>query len=170
MAGCAAASCGPQRGWSSELIRDREPTCFAHGEDRPGSGFAVLYRGLVPEHCYIRRHAASARSRILSSAPGDCCAKLRKPHRMKIAIVAPSQVPYVQGGAERLWRGLHHALESAGHLCELFNVPTPDGDFWEIIDGYRKFSELNYDHFDVVVTGKNPAWMISHPNHYVYML
>lgn len=89
---------------------------------------------------------------------------------MKIAIVAPSQVPYVQGGAERLWRGLHRALESKGHICELFNVPAPDGTFWEIIDSYRKFAELDFNHFDALVTGKNPAWMISHSNHYVYML
>jgi glycosyltransferase involved in cell wall biosynthesis len=89
---------------------------------------------------------------------------------VKIAIVAPSQVPYVQGGAERLWRGLHRAIESEGHICELFNVPSPDGGFWEILDGYRKFHELNFGHFDILVTGKNPAWMIRHPNHYVYML
>jgi glycosyltransferase involved in cell wall biosynthesis len=89
---------------------------------------------------------------------------------MKIAIVAPSQVPYVQGGAERLWRGLRRALESGGHLCELFNVPSPDRSFWQVIDTYRKFSQLNFDDFDVLVTGKNPAWMVPHPNHYVYML
>ena len=89
---------------------------------------------------------------------------------MRIAIVAPSQVPYVKGGAERLWRGLHQALEDAGHLCELFNVPSPDGDFWQIIDTYRKFTRMDFGSFDVLVTGKNPAWMIPHPNHYVYML
>lgn len=89
---------------------------------------------------------------------------------MKIAIVAPSQVPYVQGGAERLWRGLRQAMESEGHICEIFNVPAKDGSFWDVIDGYRSFYELNFDHFDVLVTGKNPAWMVRHPNHYVYML
>ncbi len=89
---------------------------------------------------------------------------------MKIAIVAPSQVPYVQGGAERLWRGLRQAIESEGHVCEIFNIPTRDGSFWEVIDGYKSFYDLNFDHFDILVTGKNPAWMIRHPNHYVYML
>ncbi len=89
---------------------------------------------------------------------------------MKFAIVAPSQVPYVQGGAERLWRGLRQAIESEGHLCEIFNIPSRDCSFWDVIDGYKKFYDLNFDHFDVLVTGKNPAWMVRHPNHYVYML
>ena len=89
---------------------------------------------------------------------------------MKIAIVAPSPIPYVQGGAERLWRGLTSAIESEGHLCELFNIPCRDESFWDIIDGYNAFHALNFDHFDVLVTGKNPAWMVRHPNHYVYML
>ncbi|HET9868166.1 MAG TPA: glycosyltransferase, partial [Nitrospira sp.] len=89
---------------------------------------------------------------------------------MKIAIVAPSQVPYVQGGAERLWRGLRQAIEAEGHLCEIFNIPMRDGNFWDVIDGYKSFYDLNFDHFDILVTGKNPAWMVRHSNHYVYML
>lgn len=89
---------------------------------------------------------------------------------MKIAIVAPSQVPYAQGGAERLWRGLRDAVEAEGHICELFNIPSPDKNFWEIVGSYKKYQQLNFDHFDIVVSGKNPAWMIEHRNHYVYML
>ena len=38
------------------------------------------------------------------------------------------------------------------------------------MDSYQRFAELDVLHFDRVVTTKYPAWMISHPDHHVYML
>ncbi len=89
---------------------------------------------------------------------------------MRIAIVAPSSVPFVIGGAEKLWWGLQHAInQQTGHVCELIKLPSPERNFWEIIGSYRRFSELNLDHFDRVISTKYPAWMVHHGEHVVYL-
>jgi glycosyltransferase involved in cell wall biosynthesis len=89
---------------------------------------------------------------------------------MNIAIVAPSSVPYVHGGAENLWLGLQRYLvENTTHHCELFKLPSPEGSVVEIVSSYRKFYNFNVDHFDRVVSTKYPAWMVSHRSHVVYL-
>ena len=35
---------------------------------------------------------------------------------------------------------------------------------------YQQFARLDLSHFDMVVSGKYPAWMIDHPHHVVWML
>ena len=90
---------------------------------------------------------------------------------MKIAIVAPSPVPYTPGGAEAVWSGLF--LELAGnspHDVELIKIPVAERDLPEVMTGYRDFSRLDLSHFDMVISGKYPAWMVEHPRHVVYML
>jgi glycosyltransferase involved in cell wall biosynthesis len=90
---------------------------------------------------------------------------------MKIAIVAPSGVPFRVGGAENLWWGLlQHLNQYTYHQADLIKVPSPELGFWELIDNYRNFSTLNLSHFDFVISGKYPSWMIQHPNHVCYML
>ncbi len=90
---------------------------------------------------------------------------------MKIAVIAPSPVPFAFGGAERLWLGLtNHFVNDTRHVCELLKVPSPERDFYEIVDSYRRFSALDLSQFDMVISGKYPAWMAAHPNHVVYML
>jgi glycosyltransferase involved in cell wall biosynthesis len=90
---------------------------------------------------------------------------------MKIAILAPSPVPFSVGGAEKLWRGLHQEInQSSDHQAELIKLPSPEHSFWDIIDSYEQFSKLDLTHFDLVISGKYPAWMTEHPNHVCYML
>ena len=90
---------------------------------------------------------------------------------MNIAIIAPSHVPFMLGGAERLWTDLCQIINSTGsHQAEIIKIPAPESSFWEIIDSYRKFYNLNLDHFDLVISGKNPGWMTRHKNHALYML
>jgi glycosyltransferase involved in cell wall biosynthesis len=90
---------------------------------------------------------------------------------MDVAIVAPCPIPYAIGGAENLWRGLQdHINEHTLHQAEILKLPSRELSFWELIDSYRHFSELDLTGFDVVVSGKYPAWMVSHPRHVVYML
>lgn len=89
---------------------------------------------------------------------------------MKIAIVAPSPVPYVIGGAENLWWGMLRELNSReGVEAELIKIPSPERNLLEILGSYRAFAELNLDHFDMVVSTKYPAWMLRHHNHMVYL-
>lgn len=89
---------------------------------------------------------------------------------MKIAIVAPSSVPFVVGGAEKLWWGLLAAInQGTAHDAELIKLPSPERNFIEVVHSYRAFSQLQLDHFDLVITTKYPAWMLSHPNHLCYL-
>lgn len=89
---------------------------------------------------------------------------------MKIAIVAPSSVPYVIGGAENLWWGLQAALNARpGIEAELIKLPSPERNLAEILASYRRFAALDLQHFDLVISTKYPAWAIRHPNHVVYL-
>lgn len=90
---------------------------------------------------------------------------------MKIAIVAPSHVPFEIGGAENLWWGLlDYINQNTPHQADIIKLPAPESNFWELIQSYYHFSQLDLSHFDVVISGKYPAWMVQHPNHICYML
>lgn len=91
--------------------------------------------------------------------------------RMNIAIVAPTSVPYVVGGAENLYQSLSRYFNvETSHSCEIVTLPSPEGSFSEVLASYRKFSEIDLDRFDLVISTKYPSWMISHRNHVCYML
>jgi glycosyltransferase involved in cell wall biosynthesis len=90
---------------------------------------------------------------------------------VKIAVVAPSPVPFGAGGAEKLWWGLvDNITKHTNHQCELIKVPIKENDFWSLIDAYQAFYTLDLSHFDMVISGKYPGWMVQHPNHHIYML
>ena len=90
---------------------------------------------------------------------------------MRIAVVAPSPVPFTPGGAERVWNGLVRAItEGTEHDAELIKLPVREHTLAGLVAGYEAFARLDLSHFDMVVTGKYPAWMVSHPNHAVYVL
>lgn len=89
---------------------------------------------------------------------------------MKIAIVAPSGVPYTVGGAEKLWWGLLSAInQGSRHEVELIKIPSPERNLAEVVSSYQRFSELDLGHFDLIISTKYPAWMVRHPNHVVYL-
>src|SRR3954453_5715341 len=90
---------------------------------------------------------------------------------MDVAIVAPCPIPYTIGGAENLWRSLQaHINEHTPHQAEQIKLPSREHTFWELVDSYRRFAELDLTGFDVVVSSKYPAWMVAHPRHVVYMV
>jgi glycosyltransferase involved in cell wall biosynthesis len=90
---------------------------------------------------------------------------------LSIALVAPSPVPFTPGGAENLWQGLQQAIQNhTDHRVEMIKLPSAEKTFSQLLASYRAFSELDLTHFDVVVSGKYPAWMIDHPHHVCYML
>jgi len=90
---------------------------------------------------------------------------------MKIAIVASSPIPFGVGGAEKLWWGmLEYINKHTMHQCELIKIPVIENTFWGLIDSYYSFYNLDLSHFDMVITGKYPAWMLKHDNHHIYML
>ena len=90
---------------------------------------------------------------------------------MKIAIVAPCPIPYVVGGAEKLWWGLAaHFNEHTEHQAEFIKLPSPEHDLPSLIRSYEAFSTLDLGAFDLVISGKYPAWIVGHPRHVCYML
>lgn len=90
---------------------------------------------------------------------------------MKIAIVAPSPVPFRIGGAERLWWRLTAYLNDATrHEAELVKLPSPEGNLAALLTSYEAFTRLDLSAFDLVISGKYPAWMVAHPRHVCYML
>ncbi len=89
---------------------------------------------------------------------------------MKIGIIAPSPVPFVIGGAENLWAGMVQAFNRRrGIECELLKLPSPERTLSEVLASYRRFAQLDLDHFDLLISTKYPAWAVSHPNHLVYL-
>lgn len=90
---------------------------------------------------------------------------------MKIALIAPSPIPYTMGGAEKLWFGIYKYInENTNHQCELIKIPVNENSFWGLIDSYYDFFKLDLSYFDMVISGKYPAWMVNHHNHHLYML
>lgn len=89
---------------------------------------------------------------------------------MKIAVVAPSPVPYVYGGAETLfWKLTESINDLTEHNAELIKLPVKESDFWSLVDSYRRFYYLDLSHFDMVISTKYPAWMVQHKNHIIYL-
>src|SRR5437763_1442360 len=90
---------------------------------------------------------------------------------VKIAVVAPCPVPYAVGGAEKVWWGLvTHLNDHTLHQADLIKLPSPEGDLRSLLASYEQFAKLDLSGFDLVVSGKYPAWMVDHPRHVVYML
>jgi glycosyltransferase involved in cell wall biosynthesis len=89
---------------------------------------------------------------------------------MRIALVAPSAVPFTPGGAERLWWGITNFVNGrTPHALDLIKLPSPERNLWEIAASYRAFAALDLAHFDMVISTKYPAWMVRHDNHVVYV-
>lgn len=89
---------------------------------------------------------------------------------MKIAVVAPSPVPFRIGGIENLvWSICDYINKETKHSADLIKLPSRELDFWSLIDTYKSFYDLDLSHFDAVITSKYPCWMIRHDNLVVYM-
>ena len=89
---------------------------------------------------------------------------------MRIAIVAPSPIPFVVGGAENLWMGLlTHFNQCENVQAELIKVPIREDNLYQLAKAYLAFLELNLSHFDMILSTKYPAWLTQHDNHHVYL-
>jgi glycosyltransferase involved in cell wall biosynthesis len=57
----------------------------------------------------------------------------------------------------------------AVHEAELVRVVAPELNLTELIASYARFGQLNLDEYDVVISGKYPAWMVRHRHHVIHM-
>lgn len=89
---------------------------------------------------------------------------------MKIALVAPSPVPFTMGGIENMMWGMYDYINSrTRHQAELIKLPSKELSFWDLIENYYNFYKLDLSHFDMILSSKYPAWMVRHDNCTVYM-
>ena len=90
---------------------------------------------------------------------------------MKIAVVAPSPVPFTRGGAERALWGIQQAINDlTHHEAEMIKIPVDESTLPAVIESYRLFSELDLSHFDRIITTKYPAWMVGHDHKTILMM
>lgn len=90
---------------------------------------------------------------------------------MKIAVVAPSPVPFTRGGAERALWGIQAAINDlTHHEAEMVKIPVRERTLAEVLEGYETFANLDLDHFDRIITTKYPAWMVAHRHKTVLMM
>jgi glycosyltransferase involved in cell wall biosynthesis len=90
---------------------------------------------------------------------------------MDIALLAPSPIPLAIGGAENLWWGLlDHLNRHTPHAADLIKLPTPERNFWEIVDSYQRWAAVDASGYDLVISGKYPSWMVAHERHVCYLL
>ena len=89
---------------------------------------------------------------------------------MRVAIVAPSPNPFVIGAAENLAWGMAGWFNANGDGCaDVVKLPVKETSLESLVAGYEAFSRLDMSGFDAVISTRYPAWMVSHPNHAVYM-
>ncbi|MCU1371032.1 MAG: putative glycosyltransferase [Ilumatobacteraceae bacterium] len=90
---------------------------------------------------------------------------------MKIAVVAPSPVPFTRGGAERALWGIQQAINDlTHHEAEMIKIPVDESTLPAVITSYELFSKLDLDHFDRNITTKYPAWMVDHDHKTILMM
>lgn len=89
---------------------------------------------------------------------------------MRIALVHPHAAPAVLGGAENLLWGLQNALTSAGNICDVVGVISPEATLAQVLESYQQWLDVDLRAYDIVISGKYPAWMATHPDHRLYLL
>ena len=142
--------------------------------DGPSIAAAVASLTADPERCRRarRQRPQDRRGLLVGARPGAGGRRDRDGDGIvKVAVVAPSPVPFVLGGAERLVNGLVRAInELTPHDAELLKLPSREHNLPDLMATYRAFRALDVSHFDLVISTKYPSWMIDHPHHVVYML
>lgn len=90
---------------------------------------------------------------------------------MKIAVVAPSPVPFTRGGAERALWGIQQAINDlTHHEAEMIKIPVDESTLPAVFASYQQFAELDLSHFDRIITTKYPAWMVDHDHKTILMM
>lgn len=90
-------------------------------------------------------------------------------------LIATTQVPFVQGGAEVHARSLLDALTRAGHRAEIVSIPFKWYPPERILDAMLAcrlldLTESNGRKVDRVIGLKFPAYLIPHPNKVLWIL
>src|ERR1700680_5308518 len=88
---------------------------------------------------------------------------------VRSVLVCEAQVPFVNGGAERLLRRLITELRRQGYRTDKISVPfksypkeelLAQAALWRLVD----LTETNYERIDLVIATKFPTYFVRHPN------
>ncbi len=89
---------------------------------------------------------------------------------MKAAIITPAIAdPNRLYGAERHYAGMVQAFRNKVET-EWIQVPISEYNWEAVLQGYLDCYELDVSRFDVVVSTKNPTYMVQHPHHVCWLL
>jgi len=94
---------------------------------------------------------------------------------IRTVLVCEAQVPFVDGGAERLVRELAHHVRQHGYRTEIISIPFkwyPKREIlahaaaWRLID----LSESNGTAVDLVIATKFPTYVVRHPHKVTWLV
>jgi glycosyltransferase involved in cell wall biosynthesis len=89
---------------------------------------------------------------------------------MKIAVVTPAiRDPERLFGAERHFAGMVNAFRERVDT-EWVQVPVDESTWEAVLQSYIDCFELNLSRYDLVVSTKNPTFMVQHPHHVCWLL
>ena len=89
---------------------------------------------------------------------------------MKVAVVTPAiHDPERLFGAERLFAGLVAAFQRQ-HDTDWVQVAISEATWDDVLRSYLDCYELDLSAYDLVISTKNPTFMVQHPNHVCWLL
>lgn len=95
---------------------------------------------------------------------------INNPKGLHVAVLAASATGEIFGGAERFYKALTEAFIEKGCRAELVPLPANEGSFDEIVENYKRSSELDLSTYDVVVSTKAPTYAVNHHRHVLYLV
>lgn len=88
----------------------------------------------------------------------------------RIAILAPTSASKITGGAERFYQGLQSALSKLVSHVELITIPSDESTYDHILHSYEVWKNLDLSCYDMVISTKNPTYVVTHPRHVLYLV
>lgn len=88
----------------------------------------------------------------------------------RVAVLAPSSAQGELGGAERFYAGLLQALRQTGCSADLVQIHADESSFEAILRTYERCRNLDLSEYDLVISTKAPTFVVSHPNHVLYLV
>lgn len=89
---------------------------------------------------------------------------------MRIGIITVRAGTGEEGGAERLFDGLHRSMTERGLDAELVAIPSDESTFESIEETYLRCYDFDARRFDGVISTKAPTYLVRHPNHVCYLV
>ena len=141
------------------------------------TGARRVRRSGLEERLPACRRTKPANIKTTRLLPGGCNltnSTAQRTHQMRV-LIATTQVPFIQGGAELLATGLRQALIAEGHEAEIVSIPFkwyPPQRIVETMLACRllDLTESAAMPVDRVIGLKFPAYLIEHPHKTLWLV